>query len=375
MIPALLLFLVTGFAIGLVLTAVLVRLGRRLGAMDSAGAEGHVKELRHVPNIGGVAIVAALVLPMVAGLAGFHAMGADWWIQRLPDTVAAASDPAFLAERIAGTTPAALAMLGCIVALHVMGVVDDRRALPAIPKLLLQIGAAAVMAVFFDVRLLTLLGTPLSIAVTIIWIVAMTNAINFLDNMDGLAGGIAFVASCILAAAAAMADQWFVAGVLLLLAGGLAGFLVFNAPPAKVFMGDGGSLVVGFVLAVMTARITFVHPGLGGAKHAVFLPLAVLAIPIYDFTTVTVIRILQGKSPLVGDQQHFSHRLVKRGLSRRGAVAVIVSLSAVTGISGLSLGWLQPWLAWLAGVQTLLVLGVIGMLEFAARRSGPGGGR
>jgi UDP-GlcNAc:undecaprenyl-phosphate GlcNAc-1-phosphate transferase len=168
--------------------------------------------------------------------------------------------------------------------------------------------------------------------------------------------------------------QWFIAATLALLVGALLGFLVFNFPPAKIFMGDGGSLVVGFLLAVLTARTTFYNPAetdyaLGTAWYGVFMPLVVLAIPLYDLLVVTAIRLGQGKSPFVGDQQHFSHRLVERGLSSRAAVLVIWGATAVTGMSGIALGRLAPWQAVLVGVQTLLVLGVIGLLEHASRPS------
>ena len=150
---------------------------------------------------------------------------------------------------------------------------------------------------------------------------------------------------------------------------------MFNFPPARIFMGDGGSLVVGFILAVATARTVYIDPSqpdypLGTAWYGVLMPVVVLAIPIYDFTSVTFVRIRQGKSPFVGDQQHFSHRLVQRGLSRRGAVVVIWCLAAVTGISGIALGTLLPWQAALVGVQTLLVLLVLAIFEYASRRAG-----
>jgi UDP-GlcNAc:undecaprenyl-phosphate GlcNAc-1-phosphate transferase len=161
--------------------------------------------------------------------------------------------------------------------------------------------------------------------------------------------------------------QWFIAATLALLIGAVGGFLVFNFPPATIFMGDRGSLVIGFVLAVLTVRTTYLHPELGGGWYGVFMPLVVLAIPLYDFTTVTVIRLRQGRSPFVGDQQHFSHRLVRRGLSTRGAVVVIWAATAVTGIGGVALGSLQAWQAVLVGAQTVLVLAVLALLEHASR--------
>jgi UDP-GlcNAc:undecaprenyl-phosphate GlcNAc-1-phosphate transferase len=168
--------------------------------------------------------------------------------------------------------------------------------------------------------------------------------------------------------------QWFIAGTLALLIGGLIGFLAFNFPPAKIFMGDGGSLVVGFVLAILTARTTYFDPSqpdyaLGGGWYGVFMPVIVLAIPLYDFVSVSLLRLKQGKSPFVGDQQHFSHRLVQRGLSKRGAVIVIWGATAVTGIGGIALGSLKGWQALLVGAQTLLVLMIIALLEHASRRA------
>jgi UDP-GlcNAc:undecaprenyl-phosphate GlcNAc-1-phosphate transferase len=131
------------------------------------------------------------------------------------------------------------------------------------------------------------------------------------------------------------------------------------------------------VLAVLTARTTFYNPqeadyALGAGWYAVFMPVIVLAIPLYDLVTVTIIRLKAGASPFVGDQRHFSHRLVQRGLSRRGAVIVIWGATAITGIGGISLGHLRPWQAALVAVQTILVIVVIAMLEHASRHAAAG---
>jgi UDP-GlcNAc:undecaprenyl-phosphate/decaprenyl-phosphate GlcNAc-1-phosphate transferase len=367
---------VVGCAISLPLTALLLRLGHRAALLDSAGASGHAKQLRKVPNIGGIAIYASVMLPMTLGLATF-------WL--MPSETLRSLAPALnenLLERIRESTPTALAMLACVTLLHVMGLIDDRRSLGPIPKFAMQFACAFVMAMFFDVRLLTLLDRALplapwpSVIVTMLWIVAITNAINFMDNMDGLAGGVSAIAAALFMIATILNAQWFIAGTLALLIGGLIGFLIFNfpAPNAKIFMGDGGSLVIGFLLAVLTARTTFYSPddpnyALGGGWYGVFMPVIVLAIPLYDFITVTTIRFAQGKSPFVGDQQHFSHRLVQRGLSKRGAVLVIWGATAVTGIGGISLGSLQAWQAILVGAQTVLMLMIIWALEHASRHA------
>lgn len=362
------------FAIALPMTAMLVRLGHRVNALDSAGAAGHAKQLRPVPNIGGIAIYTAIALPLAMGLLVM-------WL--VPDNTLAELVPAIEPHlnRIRETLPTALAMLAGMSVLHVVGLFDDRRSLSAMPKLISQVAVAAMMAIWFDVRLLTFLdewfgiGALPSIILAVLWIVAITNAVNFLDNMDGLAGGVCAIAAGLFMAATILNNQWFIAATLALLLGALLAFLVFNFPPAKIFMGDGGSLVVGFLLAVLTARTTFYNPdvegyALGGGWYGVFMPVIVLAIPLYDFASVMIIRLRQGRSPFVGDQQHFSHRLVQCGLSKRNAVLVIWAATAVTGIGGISLGQLQPWQAALVGVQTLLVLGMLAMLEVSQRRSG-----
>jgi len=351
------------------LTALLVRLGHRVKLLDSAGSAGHVKrELRPVPNVGGVAIFAGVWVPM-AGILLLVTLGGEHVWSWIP------SEAAGLRDRFLESSGLAWALLGGAMTLHVVGLIDDRRALGPFVKLVVQIVVAAALALVFDVRLLALLGPVPSVLITIAWFVVITNAMNFLDNMDGLAGGVGLIIALLLMAAALVNLQWFVASALALLAGGLAGFLIFNFPPARIFMGDGGSLVLGFLLAALSARMTWFNPdqtqyAIGSAWYGLFMPLVLFAIPLYDFTTVTVLRLRQGKSPFVGDHQHFSHRLVERGLSRRGAVLVIWGATLITGAGGVTLGRLLWWQAILVGVQTLIVLLVIAMLEHASRHSG-----
>lgn len=353
------------------ITALLVRLGHRAGALDSAGTGGHAKVLRRVPNIGGVAIAATVALPLLAVVAAGHAVGPERLAEWFPALAASA-------RRLPDVLPQATAILLGVVALHLTGLVDDRRALPWLPKLAVQLAVAAGTVVFGDLRVLHFIdasvgGPWLGVLASIAWIVVLVNAINFLDNMDGLAGGVAFVAAVALAVAAAVAEQWMTAGLLAVLAGALLGFLAFNFPwragqTARIFMGDGGSLVVGYLLAVLAMAIVFTAPGrpgyaLGTHAYGVFAPLVILAVPLYDACTVTLLRWSQGRSPMVGDQQHFSHRLVLRGLTKRGAVLLICALAAVCGVSGLLLGSAAPWQAALIGAQVAVVLGTIAALE------------
>lgn len=366
MVAAVLLLPIAGFLLAAPLTAWLVGAGRRLGTLDSPGAAGHRKELRRVPNIGGIAIVAAVALPMLAGLLLLR-LAPDALLRALP-----AIEPHL--ERLRSSEPAAWGILAALLAIHLLGLCDDRRSLPPLPKLAVQAAAALLVAWLLDTRLLVLLdsigpaGVALSILATVLWIVAVTNAINFLDNMDGLAGGVAAIATAVLLAATLINSQWFVAALLACLLGGLLGFLAFNFPPARIFMGDGGSLPVGFLLGVLTVRTTYTDPGdpqflLGSAWYGVFMPLLVLAIPLYDLVAVCLIRLREGRAPWVGDQRHLSHRLLLRGMTPRRAVLTIWALSAIVGISGIVLGSLRPWQAALVAAQAAAVLGVLAMLE------------
>jgi UDP-GlcNAc:undecaprenyl-phosphate GlcNAc-1-phosphate transferase len=219
---------------------------------------------------------------------------------------------------------------------------------------------------FREMRVLTALQPPISIPITILWIAAITNAFNFLDNMDGLSAGVAAVATTAFLTTTLLIQQWFVAAALALLLGALLGFLVWNFPPAKIFMGDSGSLVIGFILGVLTVRTTFLPKGVdwGAGWYAVFAPLIVLAVPLYDLIVVSIIRISRGKSPFVGDTNHFSHRLVARGMSRRTAVLCLYLLTAATSVAAILLPYVQTtFAAMLIFAQTLLVLGVVALLE------------
>jgi UDP-GlcNAc:undecaprenyl-phosphate/decaprenyl-phosphate GlcNAc-1-phosphate transferase len=391
MLPLVLALIAISAALSVPLVGLLLHLGHRWGMMDSAGVPGQVKAPpRRVPNTGGIAIFWAIALPLLAVVLGAWVLDPS----RLPEALAPAA-PHF--PGIRHQTPLAASLLGSLLLLHVMGLIDDRRPLGPWLKLgIMALPALALPAYFPSVRLLEFLdaqlgtgGPWMSVVLTALWILVVTNAMNFMDNMDGLAAGVATVAASFFLAAAVINGQWFVGAVLALLIGAGLGFLVYNFPRrggaggARIFMGDGGSLVLGFLLAFLTVRTTYYDPDAAlrapgtlsetfattQAWYAFFMPLVVLAVPIYDFVSVVSIRLAQGKSPFVGDMQHLSHRLTNLGLSRRAAVLVIYGLTAVTGISGISLGSLRPWQAALVGVQTILILGVIALFEYSRARA------
>jgi UDP-GlcNAc:undecaprenyl-phosphate GlcNAc-1-phosphate transferase len=389
-----LLLIPAAMAVALPLTWLVIRLGHRLRAFDSAGVAGQIKAPpRRVPNTGGVAIFWAIALPMLGAIAlVWHDHGS--LVTRLVPT--AAPYLAGLREQ----TPQALALLASLLVLHILGLIDDRRPMgPWIKLAIMAAPALAIPTLFPSTRLVTLLdahvgGAWLSIALTALWFLVVTNALNFMDNMDGLSAGVAAVAAGFFMVAAVIQPQpqWFVAACLALLIGSCLGFLAFNFPalgPARVFMGDGGSLVLGFLLAFLTVRTTYIADAprtvelAGGGSttilsavpwYAILMPIVVLAVPLYDLASVVVIRLSQGRSPFVGDMQHLSHRLVNLGLTRRAAVGVIYGLTAVTGITGVVLGTLAPWQAILAGAQVVLVLLVLAMFEYARAVNRPSRG-
>lgn len=346
------------------LTFVLRRLALRRGLMDSAGSAGHRKELRATPNIGGIGIVFGAIVPMVAGLACAWFVAPDWLGTLLPA----------LAESFPGMreqTALAIGLIVSVLALHMLGLIDDRRALPPTLKLMVMAVVAAGIVLGFDVRLLELLdpyvgGRWLSVVVTILWFIVVINAMNFMDNMDGLSSGVAMVAGLMFLLAALLAQQWFVALTLALVIGAAGGFWLFNRPPATIFMGDGGSLPLGFLMAFLTVRTTYYDPAMPSQWYAVFMPLCVLAVPLYDLVSVVLIRLSQGRSPFVGDQQHFSHRLRARGLGPWQTLAIILGCTAVTGASGVLLTRVEGPVAALIPVQVFLTLTLIALYERAS---------
>ena len=257
-----------------------------------------------VPLLGGVAIVIAFVLGLVTSTPG----------------------------------STLLPVLLCSGLMFLLGVVDDVRPIAPASKLVVQMLIAG-----------TVLSTSTPIAITgwpvidqllaFTWIIGITNAFNLLDNMDGLAAGVAAIAgACCLALLLPAGDASLTIGVAAFV-GGVAGFLIYNFPPASIFMGDGGSHFLGAFLA---SASLFATPGMTGqlVPAAVF-PLLILLVPIFDTTFVTLTRRLSGRSALIGGRDHTSHRLVALGVSVRLAVLSLYLLAVTGGLLAIALRHLQ----------------------------------
>jgi UDP-GlcNAc:undecaprenyl-phosphate GlcNAc-1-phosphate transferase len=365
--PAILALVAISFVISWLLTFAMIRLAPRLGFVDKPG--GRKIHANPKPLGGGVAIFLGIALPMLLGLVLVNFAG-GWIVERFDNRRE-------VYDLVAGgqyQTPLSLGLLAAMLVMHAMGLFDDRKALGPYLKLFIQLAVTTTLVVGFKMRALTALddlvvqnvrvGYALSVVATVLWIVAITNAFNFLDNMDGLSAGIAAVAATAFLVTTLLIGQWFVAATLGLLLGALLGFLCFNFAPARIFMGDSGSLVIGFLLGVLTVRTQFLAQDWGAGWYAIFAPLIVLAVPLYDLIVVSVIRISRGRSPFVGDTNHFSHRLVARGMSRRTAVLTLYLLTAATSVAAILLPYVtSTFAAMLIFAQTLLVLGVVALLE------------
>jgi len=342
----------------------------RRGFVDEPG--GHKQHETPVALGGGIAIVAAVCVPLLAGTLAAWALASA----AAPGGPAEGSAPAWLPDLLArhleGVASKLATVSGIVLGaliLHIVGLIDDRRALGPWVKLAAQLAAAFLVAGPLGIRAVVVLPTPVSVLLTVLWIVVITNAFNFLDNIDGLSAGVGAIAAAILAVASLRAGQIFVPVMALVLSGALCGFLLFNFHPARIFMGDAGSLVVGYTLGVLTVLTTYYDPAQGLTPLGVVVPLVVLAVPLYDMISVVIHRVRLGLSPLRGDRRHFSHRLVAKGMSTRGAVLTIYLATAATGLSAVVLPRVDwPSAALLLG-QCLCVVVMIAVLEHMPGKS------
>src|SRR5256886_2393829 len=224
--------------------------------------------------------------------------------------------------------------------LCLVGLVDDWLHIKPYQKLIGQvIGASAV--VNYGLLLPWTRSLPANMVITIFWLIGITNAINLLDNMDGLATGVAAIASCFLAVNFVTVNQPTEAVMMAVFTAALLGFLVYNSQPASIFMGDSGSMFIGFFLA--SAALVNVSGGRSRSLASVLaVPILVLFIPIFDTTFVTILRKLSGRAASQGGRDHTSHRLVALGLSEKRAVLMLYGLAALSGLLAVTLRELKP---------------------------------
>lgn len=291
-----LLIVLSAFALAASVTPFVRHLAVRLGIVDQPAVRKiHVQP---TPLMGGVGIYLAFVVSLVA-------FGDKFYVREVVSIFLGATLCSFI------------------------GLWDDRRGLSALVKLVGQI-VAALLLVVTGVQVHLLPWFIANVAITVLWMVGITNAFNLLDNMDGLSGGIGAIAAAFFLLLAAASGQYLVGALAAALLGACIGFLVYNVNPASIFMGDTGSLFLGFTLAAVGIKLRF-------PTNVTFvtwmIPIMVLGLPIMDTALVTISRLRRGLNPLTTPgKDHISHRLVKMGFTQREAVLILYLIAGGLGV-------------------------------------------
>jgi UDP-GlcNAc:undecaprenyl-phosphate GlcNAc-1-phosphate transferase len=315
----------------------------RTGLMDDPG---HRKiHQQAVPLAGGLAVATGLVIPTVVAclILWWHVSGDALHISGSTSHTTILLRPlddnsVFLLRH--GLNRRALELGGILVGalgMLAVGLLDDKRELPPQAKFIGQLLVAFLVAASGARITLFVPNILFHYAITILWILTVVNAFNFMDNMNGLCAGLGAIGAWYFATVAAVQGQYLVALIAFLTLGALAGFLPYNFPQARAFLGDTGSHLVGYLLGVLAILPHFYTPG-HPRRWAVLIPLLVLAVPLADLVRVVILRWRIGQPFYVGDTNHLSHRLVRLGLTRPTAVMVIWLIAAIVG--GLSYLWL-----------------------------------
>lgn len=247
----------------------------------------------------------------------------------------------------------------------ILGVLDDRLVFTPFIKLAGQF-VLAIAVVAGGVRITALIGDKLPMqAATVLWIVLITNSFNLLDNMDGLCTGTVAISSAVLGIVAMSSGQGTLALALAGLSGACLGFLKWNLSPARIFLGDAGSMFVGFLMATLSVVTTYYT--YRESVLSIGVPFLILAIPLYDTASVMVIRLREGRNLLKGDNSHFSHRLVDLGMTHRQAVSTIHLAALAIALPAAAIRNLSAQEGLLLVGQALLILTLIALLERAGR--------
>lgn len=276
---------------------------------------------RRVPLAGGLAVLTGIVVPLLLALISVKSGGLGIFG---PETTTKLDDG--FQQHSAQLAPILFGVMG----MTLLGCLDDRFELWPALKFVGQVLIAWLVAAGGVRITLFVPNLAFSYVITILWIVTVINAVNFLDNMNGLCAGLGAVISLLIGLSAARYGQYLVATMAFLVFGATLGFLPFNYPKASAFLGDAGSHLIGFLLAVLSILPDFHSPAYP-RPLAVLSPLLFLAVPLGDLIWVVLLRFRLGKPFYIGDNNHLSHRLVRRGFSPAGAVALIWLLTAVLG--------------------------------------------
>ena len=287
---------VAAFLVSSFLTPIFRNIALRLEIIDKP-TQSHKTHSQPVPYLGGIAVLGTTY----AGVFSISFFKTNLVFDRMELLIL------FLAPSI----------------LFIVGLIDDLKNLGPLLRLIMQTASGILVASIFISS--DMLGVPsnyffLNVLVTIVWVVGISNALNFIDNLDGGAAGISIISSAGLALAAILESQFAIAAIAFLLAGSVAGFLIWNFAPARIYLGDAGALFLGSLLSVLVIRF---DPITSVVWFGWVFAFALLAVPILDTTLVVFSRIARGVSPTLGSKDHISHRLLSLGLSKRKTAYLI----------------------------------------------------
>ncbi|MDX2137132.1 MAG: MraY family glycosyltransferase [Chloroflexota bacterium] len=324
--------LVVGFAAALGLTPLSRQIALRLGFVDKPAARKLHQSA--TPLLGGLAIYIAFALALLLFSPPQH----------LVEFGAILSGAAFLA---------------------LIGGLDDKYNLGIRVRLLaMAVAALVIVAAGIQIRLFN--NPWIDIPLTIFWVMTVTNAVNFNDNMDGLAAGLTAIAAAFFMIIAVTQELSLVSTLAAALLGSAVGFLIYNFNPASTFMGDMGALVLGFILAILGIKLEFGTQPLGVTW---MVPLLVLALPLSDILLVVVTRISEGRSPAQAGKDHTSHRVMSLGLSQRKTIAVMYLFCTLVGGVALIVSLAEEQIAWQVGIGAFVVLGLwLALMAFVRLR-------
>jgi UDP-GlcNAc:undecaprenyl-phosphate GlcNAc-1-phosphate transferase len=341
---------VVALVVSVIATRLGISLAKRLAFLDRPGTQAHKGQEHAVPYGGGIAMAVA----MACGLASTAFLPHLAPIGDMPP------DHGSYAPICYG----ALALLA-------VGLYDDLHPLGAGTKFLLQAVVAAIVVPTAGLGIDSFRAYPvLYYGIAWAWLVLICNAYNLLDHADGLCGSISLVSGLVLFTGGMLSGDPEFARNCLILCATLVGFLVWNLPPARVYMGDAGSLPLGFLIGAGTLSVTFWPSGESGSRLAVLAPVLINAVPLYDTATVIVTRLRLHKPVMLGDRNHISHRLVRLGLSARRSLVTAIVLQAALAMGALQLRSASLWFGLTEIAQCVAVFLLVIFLE--STRHDPG---
>lgn len=306
----------------MVTSALLTRITMSAAALyrfvDQPGTQAHKQHRRAVPYGGGAAMTASMALAVPIALLFL--------------------EPASRAASPFLRGPGWMAIAGGAAGMFALGLFDDLRPMRARGKFLVQAFICAVVVWIANFHIDSLRAWPVAAyGLAWLWLMLVTNAYNLLDHADGLSACVAAISAAVLLSGCLMVDDLPLALVWLQLIAVLAGFLVWNLPPARIYMGDAGSLPLGFLIGAGTLSVTFWPSGQSGSPLALLTPVLITAIPLFDTAVVMVKRARRGKPLMQGDRNHISHRLVRLGMGPRASLATVVALQLALAAGTLQL--------------------------------------